>query len=471
MLNLGIGFISYAINQGEKMKKLVAVLAAAIFMAVPALGIAALAGANTVNSAAIIDGSVATADIANLAVTSAKIANGAVTATQLANGAVTAAKLGIVCSTGQILQYTATGWVCSAGTPGPVGPQGLQGIQGLQGQPGSAGAAGLQGPQGLPGSAGAAGLQGPQGLPGADGAAGLQGLKGDTGATGLEGPAAHYANVIVVATTGGDFSDPIAAINSITDASATNPYLIKIMPGVYTLGSKLSLKSFVDIEGSGEGVTKITGAGLSLSAAVVAADSTTTNAEIRNITIESVGPGSMSVALRNTGSISLSHVSIKASGGTGGIFAINTGGVNALITLSNVTVTVPDGSYVYGIYGSGKIVISDSTISTTANTLSAGISLTGSSILEMSNTAITAFSGDWSMGIKSLDSQATVKGSTIKSLSRYNYSVVSYSIYTENSPIKIAYTQLVGDYFESLTPGAVTCLGVYDANLGPVTCP
>ena len=89
------------------MQKKLTVLTAAAMMIVPTLGFAAMAGSNTVNSAAIVDGAVATNDIANLAVSSAK----------LANGAVTAAKLGIVCTAGQTLGYTTSGWACSAGTP------------------------------------------------------------------------------------------------------------------------------------------------------------------------------------------------------------------------------------------------------------------------------------------------------------------------------------------------------------------
>jgi hypothetical protein len=62
----------------------------------------------------------------------------------------------------------------------------------------------------------------------------------------------HYANVVIVAKSGGDFTDPIAAVNSITDASAAKPYLVKIMPGVYDLGTaSLQMKEYVDVEGSG----------------------------------------------------------------------------------------------------------------------------------------------------------------------------------------------------------------------------
>ncbi len=64
---------------------------------------------------------------------------------------------------------------------------------------------------------------------------------------------AKYANIVIVAKSGGDFIDPIAAVNSITDASAANPYLIKVMPGIYDLGSaSMQMKEYVDVEGSGD---------------------------------------------------------------------------------------------------------------------------------------------------------------------------------------------------------------------------
>ncbi|HWR97480.1 MAG TPA: hypothetical protein VN317_03590 [Candidatus Methanoperedens sp.] len=162
------------------------------------------------------------------AVTASKVADGAINAPKLLDGSVTAAKLGIVCPEGQYLRYsTAGGWACNVGTPGPEGPQG---------------------PAGPQGPTGAQGPGGPQGIPGAP------------GPEGPAGPMPHYGNVVVVAKSGGDFMDPIAAINALTDASATNPYLIKIMPGIYDLGSNtLQMKEYIDIEGAGTNVTVITG--------------------------------------------------------------------------------------------------------------------------------------------------------------------------------------------------------------------
>jgi len=71
-----------------------------------------------------------------------------------------------------------------------------------------------------------------------------------------------YRNVIIVALSGGDFTNPVDALNAITDASESNPYLVKIMPGVYDVSTSVIMKSYVDIEGSGENVTKITATGI-----------------------------------------------------------------------------------------------------------------------------------------------------------------------------------------------------------------
>ena len=67
-------------------------------------------------------------------------------------------------------------------------------------------------------------------------------------------------NIITVAKANGDFKDPVAAVNSITDASAENPYLVVIGPGVYTVTKTLAMKQYVDIVGSGKNLTKVKGA-------------------------------------------------------------------------------------------------------------------------------------------------------------------------------------------------------------------
>jgi hypothetical protein len=60
---------------------------------------------------------------------------------------------------------------------------------------------------------------------------------------------ATYENVITVAGSGGDFTSVAAALDSISDAGATNPYLVRVMPGVYTETDLVTVKSYVHVQG------------------------------------------------------------------------------------------------------------------------------------------------------------------------------------------------------------------------------
>jgi pectin methylesterase-like acyl-CoA thioesterase len=60
-------------------------------------------------------------------------------------------------------------------------------------------------------------------------------------------------------TTGRIYGTIQAALTSITNASASNPYVIKVMPGVYDLGAAtVQMKPYVALEGSGNDNTIIT---------------------------------------------------------------------------------------------------------------------------------------------------------------------------------------------------------------------
>lgn len=228
------------------MNKLVTLLAV-VLMTAPALSHAAMNGANTVNSAAIVDGSIATADIANKAVTAAKIADATITATQLANGAVTDAKITGPISVGKL----------------PVGT---------------------------------------------------------TATTVAAGNHTHkYANVVTVAKSGGDYTSPIAALAAITTASATNPYLVKVMPGVYDLGAaSLQMKPYVDLEGSGPEVTVITTANNNIDAALCTSGTVlmANNMAVRNIKIVNTAPNLGGDYGSPVVGIAFNNVSAKAEGVT-----------------------------------------------------------------------------------------------------------------------------------------------------------
>lgn len=199
------------------------------------------------------------------------------------------------------------------GLEGPVGPRGEMGLAGADG---ADGAQGPQGPQGLMGPPGATGAQGPQGLMGPQGPAGPQGPQGPMGETGPQGPPGEPAipmeNVIWVSKSGGDFSSIEYALSTITDASETNPYLIRVGPGVFDEGA-YNAKDHVYLKGSGRGVTVMRGQD---SFAVIRGGM---NTGLSDVSIEtySVNGSSVGVELDSIGGgkVSISNIDVSASGG------------------------------------------------------------------------------------------------------------------------------------------------------------
>ena len=226
-----------------------------------------------------------------------------------------------------------------------------------------------------------------------------------------------YNNVATVAIDGGDYTDPADAMNDFAkwcgEPSSTYPCLLKIMPGLYDIGSKsVVMQEYIDIEGSGENVTKIIGN--SGTTGVVEGSS---NAELRFLSVQNTGGGMYAVAINSyVESVKISNVTALASGGTTqsvGIeinhsqdFAFTAKNVTVIVsgtstncgilnidsnpTLINMNIKASDGSLNYGIYDSNDIgsanplkiehsVISGSTNSVYSQHVSAKI---GSSRLE-----------------------------------------------------------------------------------------
>jgi len=150
-----------------------------------------------------------------------------------------------------------------------------------------------------------------------------------------------------------------AAINSITNASASNPYIVKVMPGIYN--ETVTMKAFVTVEGSGPDATTITAAA---SPTVTVAN----NSAIRNVKIMNTASSTGRIGLSFINAAAAAeNVAIELSNGQGEQWGVYVDEGSA-VTLKNLSIKVVYGSGsgssygVYSGYNAGKTTILDSHI-------------------------------------------------------------------------------------------------------------
>ena len=263
------------------------------------------------------------------------------------------------------------------------------------------------------------------------------------------GKIAFFSRVAVVAINGGDYTDPSVAMSSGAYgfwcglSSQTNPCLLKIMPGVYNIGTaSVQMRPYVDIEGSGENTTIIQG---NIDSAVSGVVSGASNSEMRFLTVKNSGGGSYSQAIYNSG---------------------------AATKITNVTAMATGSSHNYAVVNqnsSSPVLLNVSAIAS-GGTISIGVYNLDSSAM-MFNVTSVATGGGSNIGVSN-NSTSGLHTVTIRS------SVISGSSYSisnsDNSTITtlVGNTQLVSGHTPS-TYGSVTCAGMYDVNylFSPNTCP
>lgn len=141
------------------------------------------------------------------------------------------------------------------------------------------------------------------------------------------GGAGGYQNVIRVCKAGPGRSSIQAAIDSVSGESSTNRFLVVVGPGVYE--EAVTLKSWVDVHGAGQGVTVISqpGSADAYAGTVLGAD----NCTLSNLTVVNTGGAPQAKAICNTGvSPTLRRLEAKAesSGGTNAIAVHNLSGAS-----------------------------------------------------------------------------------------------------------------------------------------------
>jgi hypothetical protein len=160
--------------------------------------------------------------------------------------------------------------------------------------------------------------------------------------------AAHYENVIVVAKSGGNFTTITDALNSITTNDDSNRFLIKVAPGTYT--EQVTMKPYVDIEGSGKMNTKIMYEGhddiWSASTGTVYGSD---NSELRSLIVENTGNHAYAAAINlSYASPTLSDLSIISQAGATATYGIRMFHSSPIISNVDVVAAATD-DYVYGI--------------------------------------------------------------------------------------------------------------------------
>jgi hypothetical protein len=238
-----------------------------------------------------------------------------------------------------------------------------------------------------------------------------------------------YAQTVVVAESGGDFTSVQAALDSITDASAGKHYLVWVGPGTYN--EQVQMKPFVDIEGAGELATKITasvGGGFDAGSSVV---SGADDAELRHLTAENTGGSGEYVMAIFNGSASprLSNVTATASGGPDINVGVNNAGSSPTMTDVTATASGAGGNAAFGMSNSGGSfpTMTDVTAKGSGAPYNVGVNNAGSSPI-MTDVTATASGGANARGMENSTSSpkmtnvsATASGGSTENTGMYNY--------------------------------------------------
>ena len=296
----------------------------------------------------------------------------------------------------------------------------------------------------------------------------------------------NLGKVATVATSGGDYNNPATAMSDYqkwcgSAPSAENSCLLKIMPGVYNVGtSTVQMQPYIDIEGSGESTTIIQGS-ISSSDFQVGLVTGSNHSEIRFLTIDNTGGVDDTIAFYNfSAAPKMTNITVKASGG------VNSTGVHNVSSspiMTNVTVTASGEAFNYGVSNSSSSFPVMSNVTTTASggTYCNGVRNTSSSPI-MTNMSVTVSCGEFNSGVHNSSSSPILTNVTITALvGDYSYGVYndySSGIITINHSIIKGATHTISNSYPATTiitdtqldggptenGGTLSCEGVYDEN-------
>ncbi len=192
----------------------------------------------------------------------------------------------------------------------------------------------------------------------------------------------HYQNVVMVAKSGGDYTNVQAAIASISDATAGNPYLVWVAPGVYS--ETVTLKPFVHLQGSGQAATVITSTASSTNFPPTQATlELASDTSLRDLTVGNGGTGERNTALLATVGVSntlVTNITARSQGSGTDNIAIFQSGSGTEVTLNEVTALAENGERNYGLlhYDGAAAILHGGSFTGRGGTHTRGIQLRGS---------------------------------------------------------------------------------------------
>lgn len=191
--------------------------------------------------------------------------------------------------------------------------------------------------------------------------------------------AGEYAQVVTVAKSGAQYTSIQAALDSIGDASDNKRYLVWIGPGEYA--EQVTMKPYVDLQGSGENMTVITSAGFSANntGTLIGAS----NAEARFLQVENTGGANYALGIYNANAEPrFLHVTITVSGVTAASYGIYNSAFSPVFEDVTVTVACTGGSNCTGMQNIGSSpTVKDSSliVSTSGTGFTYGVNASGGS--------------------------------------------------------------------------------------------
>jgi pectin methylesterase-like acyl-CoA thioesterase len=302
------------------------------------------------------------------------------------------------------------------------------------------------------------------------------------------------AGVIWVAKSGGQFTSLSAALASITNNGAKQRYVIRVAPGNYTETAAVALKNYVDVEGSGQGVTTIScacGSDTSPvtdgSSAVLQVTGPGVHVSVRGVTVNNTGSSRSFSAGIWTGStapgdVRLDDVTATATGATNNRAISNT---SSSPTMTNVTATAAGGTVNNGIINISSVpTITNETVTAAGGTVNNGINNI-SSVPTITNATVTATAtGATNYGVYNFSSSPTITNVTAAATAGTgNYGVYlaggsalirdSFLEGSTSSVLKSSGTiRILNTVFNGNTSGvgAAACIGALTTQLNDYTC-